>query len=43
MKTFALAGLAPRGSAEHAATHMSGKELRELQRILKEEIANAGA
>lgn len=37
------AGLAPQGSAEHAVTHMSRRELRELQRLLKEELANSGA
>ena len=37
------AGLAPAGSAEHAVTHMSDRELRELQRLLKEEMTKAGA
>jgi hypothetical protein len=37
------AGLAPQGSAEHAVTHMDRGELRELQRLLKEELANSGA
>ena len=37
------AGLAPRGSAEHAVTHMSDVELRELGRLLKEELARSGA
>jgi hypothetical protein len=37
------AGLAPRGSAEHAVTHMSDGELRELRRLLKEEMARSGA
>src|SRR5258708_16549800 len=37
------AGFAPQGSAEHAVTHMNGSELRELQRLLKEELANSGA
>lgn len=32
------AGLAPRGSAEHAVIHMSAGELRELRRLLKEEM-----
>jgi hypothetical protein len=32
------AGLTPRGSAEHAITHMSPGELRELGRLLKEEM-----
>ena len=35
------AGLAPRGSAEHAVTHLSEPELRELQRLLKVELAHA--
>jgi len=34
------AGLAPRGSAEHAVTHLNDRELRELQRLLKEELAH---
>ena len=33
------AGLAPRGSAEHAIIHMSDGELRELGRLLQEELA----
>lgn len=37
------AGLAPRGSAEHAVTHMSDRELRELGRLLKEALARSGA
>jgi hypothetical protein len=37
------AGLAPRGSAEHAVTHMSAGELRELGRLLQEELARSGA
>jgi len=37
------AGLEPRGSAEHAVTHMSDGELRELGRLLKEELARPGA
>jgi hypothetical protein len=37
------AGLTPRGSAEHAVTHMSAEELRALQRLLKEELARGGA
>jgi len=37
------AGLAARGSAEHAITHMNGAELRELQRLLQEELAHSGA
>ena len=35
------AGLAPRGSAEHAVTHLSEPELRELQRLLQTELAHA--
>jgi hypothetical protein len=34
------AGLAPSGSAEHAVTHMAGGDLRELQRLLKEEMGS---
>lgn len=34
------AGLAPRGSAEHAVTHLNDRELRELRRLLKEELAH---
>jgi len=37
------AGLAARGSAEHAVTHLNGEELRELQRLLQEELARSGA
>lgn len=37
------AGLAPSGSAEHAVTHMGAADLRELRRILKEELARPGA
>jgi hypothetical protein len=37
------AGLAVRGSAEHAVTHLNGGELRELQRLLQEELARSGA
>lgn len=37
------AGLVPKGSAEHALTHMNGGELRELQRLLKEELGRKGA
>jgi hypothetical protein len=37
------AGLAPRGSAEHAVTHMNDAELRELRRLLTEELARSGA
>ena len=35
------AGLSPRGSAEHAVTHLSEPELRELQRLLQAELAHA--
>ena len=37
------AGLAAGGSAEHAVTHLTGSELRELQRLLQEELARSGA
>jgi hypothetical protein len=37
------AGLAGDGSAEHAVTHMTNDELRELQRLLKEELGRSGA
>ena len=43
LETVREAGLAPRGSAEHAVTHMSDGELRELGRLLKEELARSGA
>jgi hypothetical protein len=43
LDTVREAGLAPRGSAEHALTHMSDGELRELGRLLKEELARPGA
>jgi hypothetical protein len=43
LDTAREAGLAPRGSAEHAVTHMSDGELRELGRLLKEELAKSGA
>lgn len=36
------AGLAPRGSADHAVTHMSDAELRQLRDLLKEEMGNSG-
>jgi hypothetical protein len=35
------AGLAPRGSAEHAVTHLSEDELRQLRDLLKEEMAKS--
>jgi hypothetical protein len=41
--TVRAAGLAPRGSAEHAVAHMSNDELRELGRLLREELARSGA
>ena len=34
------AGFAPGGSAEHAVTHMSNDDLRELRRVLKEELVS---
>jgi hypothetical protein len=43
METVREAGLATRGSAEHAVTHMTSGELRELGRILQEELARSGA
>ena len=43
LDTVREAGLAPAGSAEHAVTHMSGAELRELRRMLKEEMTRSGA
>lgn len=36
------AGLAPRGGADHAVTHLSGGELRELDRLLREALAHSG-
>lgn len=36
------AGLAPHGSADHAVTHLSEGELRELRDLLQEEMANSG-
>ena len=42
-ETAREAGLAARGSAEHAVTHLTGSELRELQRLLQEELAHSGA
>jgi anti-sigma-K factor RskA len=35
------AGLAPTGSAEHAVTHMASDELRELSRLLREEMVGS--
>ena len=43
IETARAAGLAPRGSAEHAVTHMSERELRELRRLLNEELTRSGA
>jgi hypothetical protein len=37
------AGLASAGSAEHAVTHLNDTELRELRRLLAEELAHSGA
>jgi len=37
------AGLAPSGTAEHAVAQMSDGELRELGRLLKEELGGPGA
>jgi len=42
-ETAREAGLAAGGSAEHAVTHLTGSELRELQRLLQEELARSGA
>jgi hypothetical protein len=36
------AGLAVRGSADHAVTHMDDDDLRELQRLLTQELAPSG-
>jgi hypothetical protein len=36
-------GLATRGSAEHAVAHLSDGELRELRRLLQEELVHRGA
>jgi hypothetical protein len=36
------AGLTGGGSAEHAVTHLDGGELRELRRLLQEELARSG-
>ena len=43
LETAREAGLAPRGSADHAVAHLSDSELRELGRLLKEELARSGA
>jgi hypothetical protein len=37
------AGLTAANSAEHAVTHLSDDDLRELRRVLKEELARSGA
>jgi hypothetical protein len=34
---------APNGSAEHAVTHLNDEELRELERLLQQELAPTGA
>ncbi len=36
------AGLAASGSAEHAVVHLSDPELRELRRLLAEELTHTG-
>ena len=43
LETAREAGLAPRGSADHAIAHLSDSELRELGRLLREELARSGA
>jgi hypothetical protein len=43
LETARDAGLATPGSAEHAVTHMNDAELRELRRLLREELARSGA
>jgi hypothetical protein len=43
LETVREAGLAPRGSAEHAVSHLSDDELRERGRLLREELARSGA
>ncbi|MBI3493898.1 MAG: hypothetical protein HY047_19285, partial [Acidobacteria bacterium] len=40
-ETAGEAGLTAHGSAEHAVTHLTDGELRELGRLLKEEMARA--
>jgi hypothetical protein len=42
LETVREAGLAPRGSADHAVAHLSDDELRELGRLLREELARSG-
>jgi hypothetical protein len=39
----AESGLAARGSAEHAVTHLNDEELRRLEQLLKDEMARSGA
>jgi len=43
LESASEAGLARDDTAEHAVTHMSDTELRELQKLLKEEMARPGA
>jgi hypothetical protein len=43
LDTVREAGLATRGSADYAITHMSESELRELGRLLKEALTRPGA
>jgi hypothetical protein len=43
LDTAREAGLATRGSADNAVAHMSASELRELERLLKEELSRPGA
>jgi len=43
LESASEAGLAHDDTAEHAVTHMSDSELRELQKLLKEEMARSGA
>jgi hypothetical protein len=43
LESASEAGLAHGDTAEHAVTHMSDGELRELRRLLKEEMARSGA
>lgn len=42
LETKREAGLTSRGSAEHAVTHLSDGELRELRRLLKQEMTKKG-
>ena len=43
LESASEAGLAHDDTAEHAVTHMSDSELRELQKLLKEAMARSGA